>query len=97
MQNLGSLACSVWAVGGGWFENPAAHLIFGGNLYKVNKLLARATMQGWETGFSVFFRFFRFFPVSSNDEKKFRNSFEMFLKNIIFTKVFKQFLKNVSK
>ena len=34
MQNLGSLACSVWAVGGGgWFENAAAHLIFGGNLF----------------------------------------------------------------
>ena len=33
MPNLGSLVCSVWAVGEGWFENAAAHLIFGGNLY----------------------------------------------------------------
>ena len=32
MQNLGSLACSVWAVGGDG-SNAAAHLIIGGNLY----------------------------------------------------------------
>ena len=31
--NLGSPAGSLWAVGEGWFENTAAHLIFGGNLY----------------------------------------------------------------
>ena len=32
MQNLRSLACTVWIVGGGgWFEKAAAHLIFGGN------------------------------------------------------------------
>ena len=34
MQNSESLECSVWAVeGGGWFENAAAHLVFGGNFY----------------------------------------------------------------
>ena len=39
MKNLVSLACSVWALGGGGggFLNAAAHLIFGGNLYIISK------------------------------------------------------------
>ena len=43
MQNLKSLACSVWAVGGGWFENRL-HILYseetcnsGGNLEAVDE------------------------------------------------------------
>ena len=45
------------------------------------------TMQGWETGFSVFFRFFRLFQMMKKSLKIFKKFLKMYLKKFFFTKL----------